>query len=113
MAFLDGPACGIGSREDGFHRQFFQPQVHALGNCLVDSLPGLGHRSHALDKLLVQGFGLGLVKAGSLEMGDLLPHAGQLVGQDFEGIFAFAHASPAPALCALASRSARSPASSF
>src|SRR3989338_2739281 len=41
MAFLDGPACGIGGGEDGFQRQFFYSYVHALANCLVDVLPPL------------------------------------------------------------------------
>ena len=35
MVFLDGTASGIRGGEDRFYSQFFQPQVHALGNGLV------------------------------------------------------------------------------
>lgn len=66
---------------------------------------GLLHGRRSLAKLgdefgdgRVEGFGLVLVEAGALQVIDLAADQGDFIGQNLEGVFDAAHASPAPAL---------------
>lgn len=107
---LLGPFRG---RVDGVLAQIEGGGGQALLDAVLDGRTDLGHAVETLSDDRIELFRFLAIQAGALELVDLAADEGDFIGQDLERIFDAAHASPAPALCALASSSANSPSISF
>ena len=112
MRLTDGFLGAFCGRIDGVLAQIEGGGGQALLDAALDSRADLGHAVEALGHHGIELFRFLAVQAGALEAFDIVADQGDLVGQDLDRILD-AYASPAPALCALASSSASSPTSSF
>ena len=112
VSLSDGLLGAFRGRIDGMLAQIEGSSGQALLDAALDGGADLGHAVEALGHHGIELFRFLSVKAGALQLVDLAADQGDLVGQDFEGVLD-AHGSPVPALCALASRSASRPTSSF
>lgn len=113
MGFPDSPSGGVLGGFYGGTVGLGGGELQLALKALFQPLAGLRHVVEALGDGCVELFGLVPVEAGALQVLDLAAQRANIIDQNQKRIGAAAHASPAPALCALASRSASSPAISF
>ena len=113
MGFPDSPSGGVLRGFYGGAVGLGGGELQLALKALFQPLAGLRHVVEALGDGRVEVFGLVPVEAGALQVLDLAAQRANIIDQNQKRIGAAALASPAPALCALASRSASSPAISF